>query len=73
MSPVTIPAVEWFFGQQSVSLDHLYGKWSLTVGNRLDLDRHFRVTGPDPIELIEAAYEELYLAPARKAIREEEP
>lgn len=70
MSPVTIPAVEWFFGQQDASIGSSTGSWCVSVfnGDEYAFSRY----GPDPIELIEAAYEKLYAEPARREIREEE-
>lgn len=72
MSPVTIPAVEWFFGQREAALADMYnGLWSVRVITDGG-DREYFGSGPYPIELIEAAYEKLYAEPARREIREEE-
>lgn len=70
MSPVTIPAVEWFFGQRCAKAEACKGTWIVKV--LPSSGEGYSGIGLDPIELIEAAYEELYAEPARREIREEE-
>lgn len=70
MSPVAIPAVEWFFGHDDVRIEGYRGRWHVYASS--DDGDVYSDNGPDPIELIEAAYEKLYAEPARREIREEE-
>jgi len=59
---LTNAAIEWFFAQPDAMLKCYDGEWDLRIGNNYFMQSH------DPVGLLEEAYDDLYLAPARHAM-----